>query len=163
MAANSGSNCRAVEVAMKAPAAATLVIVDDNPDDIYFFTRALRKAGAAESVHSFENPKEALAFLAGADGENIRLLFLDIKMPVMSGFDVLEWVRAQPRLAAISIVMLSGSAAAADREKAMRLGASSYLVKPPAAEQIAALLRGNSSTDASDNEVPTRPGLGPTT
>lgn len=132
---------------MEAPAAATVVIVDDNPDDIYFFIRALRKAGAAEAVRSFENPRDALAFLAGGGGE-LRWLFLDIKMPVMSGFELLAWARAQPQLAAIPIVMLSGSAASSDREKALQLGATGYLVKPPMAEQIAVLLRGDSGGEA---------------
>lgn len=127
---------------MEAPAAANIVIVDDNLDDIYFFTRALRKAGAAETLRTFDNPHDARAFLASAEAASIRLLLLDIKMPVLSGFELLEWARAQPHLAAIPIVMLSGSSADLDRDKAIQFGATGYLVKPPKPDQVAALLRG---------------------
>lgn len=62
------------------------------------------------------------------------LVLLDLKMPRMNGFEVLEWKRNQPELDALPVVIWSSSDLAADRERAHRLGATSYFVKPMEAE-----------------------------
>jgi CheY-like chemotaxis protein len=67
------------------------------------------------------------------------LVFLDLKLPAMSGFEVLTWMRQQPKLAHMQVVVLTGSRKSLDVYRAYELGASSYLVKPVQAQDIARL------------------------
>jgi CheY-like chemotaxis protein len=62
------------------------------------------------------------------------MLLLDLKMPRKDGFEVLEWIRSQPDLFALRVVVLSSSQVQSDIDRAYELGASSYLVKPDAFE-----------------------------
>ena len=64
------------------------------------------------------------------------IIFLDLKMPYLDGFDVLSWMRTQPALQSIVVVVLSGSDEPNDHRRAYALGARSYLVKPPRPEEI---------------------------
>ena len=68
------------------------------------------------------------------------LIFLDLKLPYYTGFDILEWMRTQPHLASIVVVILTGSAESRDKDKAYSLGARSYLVKPPTPVTLTAIL-----------------------
>jgi CheY-like chemotaxis protein len=70
------------------------------------------------------------------------IVFCDIKMPRLSGFEVLKWFRGQPKLSVIPFVVLSGSNEAVDREQASALGAGDYLVKFPPEARFAQLIRG---------------------
>ncbi len=63
-------------------------------------------------------------------------MFLDLKMPFVSGFDVLEWIRSQPQLSALKVFVLTGSSIERDRQRALALGAKDYLVKPPTPEML---------------------------
>jgi two-component system response regulator len=65
---------------------------------------------------------------------------LDLKLPYRDGFEVLEWIRTQPRLADVMVVMLTGSGEARDRQRALALGARSYLVKPATVDDMKRLV-----------------------
>lgn len=122
-----------------------IVVAEDSPDDLFFLKRRLKQAGIENPVVSFENGRKAVEFLerngqAAADGNGAPrpfLILLDIKMPVMSGLEVLAWARKQPALAQTPIVMLSGSTAESDMAKARELGATQYLVKPASPDRLA--------------------------
>lgn len=76
---------------------------------------------------------------AYADQEKYPLpfvIFMDLKLPYLDGFEVLSWIRAQPALQSIVVVVLSGSDETRDHQKAYALGARTYLVKPPQAKDI---------------------------
>jgi CheY-like chemotaxis protein len=111
-----------------------LLLVEDSEDDAFFFRRSLEKSGMACSVHHATNGAEAVEFLrkAGSSGEqNLpHVIFLDLKMPVLNGFEVLDWIRTQPFASAMQVVVLSGSEHPDDRQRAAELGATDYLVKP---------------------------------
>ena len=68
------------------------------------------------------------------------VVFCDIKMHRLNGFEVLRWLRAEPKLSGIRVVMLSGSNEEVDRERAAALGASEYLVKFPPEHRFAEIV-----------------------
>jgi CheY-like chemotaxis protein len=125
----------------------TILIVDDNDDDVYALRRALKKANIANPQQIAHSGREAVDYLAGqgdfADRSKFPLpflVFLDLKMPFMDGFDVLTWVRTQPALASIVVVVLTGSDEVRDHQRAYSLGARSYLVKPASAADLRAVM-----------------------
>jgi CheY-like chemotaxis protein len=125
----------------------TLLLVEDNRDDVFFLQRALQKAKISAPVQVEENGQAAIDYLKAAMEykELLRpplpaLVLLDLKMPYVSGFEVLKWVREQPALANLPVVILTSSPEQRDREMALALGATGYLVKPPTAAMMRQLL-----------------------
>ena len=115
----------------------TLALIDDDDDDEFFMRRTLRKAGFAPRVVRILNGGDAVKYFSRhgryAD-ENLfpraDLVFLDINMPGLSGFEVLSWLQHHPAADRPMIVMLSSSDLSHDRERAFSLGADCYLSKP---------------------------------
>ncbi len=116
------------------PEAACLVLlVEDSPDDAYFFQRQLGKLAKRYSLHHVSDGRAAVDLIGESYSTRAKLpdaVFLDLKMPVMNGFEVLEWVMEQPFSEKLKITVLSGSDQQGDRDRATRLGAAGYLVKP---------------------------------
>jgi CheY-like chemotaxis protein len=114
-----------------------ILLVDDNPHDVVLLRLAFRRVGIIHPIKLVNNGIEAIRYLKGEDTYSDRqqypsptLMLLDLKMPSTSGFEVLRWIRQQPLLSQLAVVVLTGSAESQDIEKAYELGASSYLVKP---------------------------------
>jgi CheY-like chemotaxis protein len=111
-----------------------IFLAEDSEDDAYFFQRAFRKANVGCSLMHATNGKAALEMLEKAVARcpepTPTLMFLDLKMPVMSGFEVLEWLQRSPFTPPPHVIVLSGSNDQDDRARALSLGASDYLVKP---------------------------------
>src|SRR4051812_39528357 len=104
----------------------TVVIVDDNEDDVFLFTRLLQKAGLKDRLMTFGDGQEAIAYLGRvACGQIDRPLvcFIDVKMPACGGFDVLEALRASEELDRVVGIMLSSSDDRRDITKASKSGA----------------------------------------
>ena len=114
----------------------SILIADDDPDDLFFTKRVLLKAGVKNPLVPLRDGEEVIHFLktsliaAETAEPKPCLLFLDIKMPRCDGFEVLEWTRKQEALNELKIVILSGSDEPRDRKRAADLGADNYLVKP---------------------------------
>jgi CheY-like chemotaxis protein len=114
----------------------SLLLVEDSSDDAFFFKRTLNKTGLEctfQHVADGELAIKALnvAFNGNGTGQKPpNLVFLDLKMPVMNGFEVLAWIKRQPFSQELSVIVLSGSDDSADRLRASELGARGYLVKP---------------------------------
>jgi CheY-like chemotaxis protein len=113
-----------------------ILIVDDSPDDAYFVTRALERVGLGRSVNLVNGGAEAIHYLCGrgqyADRQKFpfpSVILSDVKMPQMSGFDLLRWVRQDPKCAMVPIILYSGWASESDVAEAYRLGANYYFVK----------------------------------
>ena len=107
--------------------ALNLLLVDDDPSEFIFLEDALEANGAGHVLRYAESGRAALNQLRDFTPD---VIMLDLRMPGMSGFDVLKAVRADPSLAGSAIMVLSNSAIAADRKQALALGAQDYQVKP---------------------------------
>jgi CheY-like chemotaxis protein len=124
-----------------------ILVAEDDPTDAYFFQRAFNRAGIQVTLHFVRDGQEVLDYLLG-EGQFAdrtahpipQLLLLDLKMPRLDGFDVLQWVRRQPRFIALQIVIFSSSQEAKDIDRAYGLGANWYLVKPHSLEELNALV-----------------------
>ncbi len=114
-----------------------LVLVEDNPDDAELIVRALRKANILNPVTVIGDGEKALAFLNHRDFPSDSpsfpmpgLFLLDLKLPRLSGFEVLQAIRANQRTRRIPVVILTSSNQESDIRRAYDLGANSYLTKP---------------------------------
>lgn len=121
----------------------TLLLVEDNPDDIFLMRRALKKSGLDFPLQIVTDGKQALDYLTGsgyfADRRQFprpTWVFLDLKLPYINGFEVLEWIRSDAASRDLDVVILTSSPEERDKENAARLGAKAYLVKPPSAESL---------------------------
>jgi CheY-like chemotaxis protein len=94
-------------------------------------------------VHHANNGRAAIEFLdqSSATGSLPRIMFLDLKMPVMNGFELLAWMRKQTYCAQIPVIVLSGSDHQNDIDRASQLGAVCYLVKPATTDDLRRLLQ----------------------
>jgi CheY-like chemotaxis protein len=111
--------------------------VEDDVNDVLLFQQACGKANVGFEIQSVADGDEAIAYLRGAEKFSDRaefpmpqLILLDLKMPRLSGFDVLEWVRQQVAFEKMPIIVLTSSNHDIDVRRAYDLGANSYLVKP---------------------------------
>jgi CheY-like chemotaxis protein len=123
-----------------------VMIVDDDDNDVTLLSRLLKTAGVKNPLLHFRNGGDAFMFLkqfcgpGGARGKKPVVVFLDVNMHGLSGFDVLVWARQQPELAAMKIFMLSGAKEEWDAQISTKLGADDYLEKFPEPAVIAGLL-----------------------
>jgi CheY-like chemotaxis protein len=125
-----------------------VLLVEDNEDDVLFVRRAFRQAKLAPALHVAENGDAALEYLSGEGGFADRqcyplpnLILLDIKLPRLSGLEVLEWIRGHPELRRTPVVMLTSSAERSDVNRAYDLGANGYLVKPVEYEGLSEIIK----------------------
>lgn len=115
----------------------TILLVEDDANDFFLIQRAFRKANLANPLQVVGDGEEAVSYLLGeghyADRSKYPLpvlLLLDLKLPRRSGLEVLSWLREQPVLKRLPVVVLTSSKEPADINRAYDLGANSYLVKP---------------------------------
>jgi CheY-like chemotaxis protein len=120
-----------------------ILLVEDSPDDVFFLKRALRHAQVEADLHVVTNGREAQEYLGGAAPYADRrkhplpsLVLLDLRMPLMSGLEVLAWIRSQPKLAQLNVIVLTSSVEDSEMQRTFELGVVSYLVKPPTAEMV---------------------------
>jgi CheY-like chemotaxis protein len=130
--------------AAKAPLRQILVI-DDNALDIELFRAACDTGGIAIDLRSFTDPRKAVQELAQRAADGLMPLpstiVLDLNMPGMSGYQVLEFLKSHPVLRGVPIYVLTTSDSPRDRERCRSMGADRYLVKPPSFLSFVALLQ----------------------
>lgn len=116
-----------------------IVLAEDNPGDVFLFREALRQSKLTCDVVVAEDGEKALRLLektVTGDGGSPDLIVLDVNLPKRSGQEVLKWVRSNPELAKIPVIMLTSSASPDDRSKAMLLGANLYVQKSSDLDEI---------------------------
>jgi CheY-like chemotaxis protein len=127
---------------------ATVLLAEDEVDDILLTQIAFEKARLVNPLQVVRDGEEAIAYFIGegrfADRHKYPipiLLLLDLKMPKISGFQVLEWLRSQPQFGHVSVAIMTSTDHDPYVTRAYELGADSYLVKPPDAEALLALVQ----------------------
>jgi CheY-like chemotaxis protein len=120
-----------------------LLLVEDSEDDVFLMTRALKSAAVELPLQVVEDGRRALDYLSGAGAYSDRrayplpaLIFLDIKLPQVSGLEVLRWIRENPHLRRTVVIVLTSSNYPEDVRQAYNLGANSYIVKPAKFQQL---------------------------
>lgn len=126
----------------------TIVIVDDDPNDLLFIDRAFRKIGVSSPIHLLRDGQEAIDYMMGEGKFSDRnkyeyptFISTDLKMPRADGFDVLKHLKINPDWAIVPTVILTSSRDPDDIKKAYKMGASSYHVKPNSYEALHDLLK----------------------
>jgi|ERR1041385_2462589 two-component system response regulator len=114
-----------------------VLIADDDRNDFLLVQLAFQKAGLPVTLSHVMNGQQVLDFIMGTGQFKDRpekrlpdLLLLDLKMPLMDGFDVLTYLRTQPRLESLPVVVLSASQIDEDISRALKLGARDFFTKP---------------------------------
>lgn len=115
-----------------------VMLVEDSPDDVELTLWALAEVGLREVQVAF-NGGQALKLLG--EGRRPDLVLLDLKLPLVDGRAVLARIRANPRLNAIPVVVLSASEDLLDQAACKQLGATAFLAKPLDANELVALLQ----------------------
>ena len=115
----------------------SILQVEDDDNDVMFLKLALESAGVTVPLRIAVDGQEAIDYLSGTAPFTDRqaypdpsLVLLDLRIPKIPGLEVLKWIRKQPALKKIPVLVLTSSDAKRDIEDAYRLGANSYFVKP---------------------------------
>jgi len=127
----------------------TVLLVEDEPNDVFLIQRAFRKANLMNPIQAVSDGEQAIAYLTGqreyADRQTYPMpvmILLDLKLPRKTGLEVLAWLRQQPSpLKRVPVVVLTSSKQSTDINKAYDLGANSYLVKPVAFEGLLQMVK----------------------
>jgi CheY-like chemotaxis protein len=126
----------------------TFLLVDDSEDSLFLLRAAFEMAQCQHPLQQAHNGEEAIAYLKGegayADRDKFPLpavMLLDLNMPKKNGFEVLTWVRAQPGLKRLAIIILTASIRPNDVARAFDLGATAFLVKPGNLDNLATMMR----------------------
>ena len=124
-----------------------ILYAEDEENDVYLMRRAFQKAGVQNPLHVVTDGAEAMRYLGGTGEFANRerhpipcLLLLDLNLPRQSGLEVLRWLREQPALKSLAVVILTSSSQDRDIGSAYALGANGYLVKPPSSEKLIELV-----------------------
>lgn len=113
-----------------------VLLVEDNANDLIFIQRAIRKAGVSIFLQHVENGEEAMSYLLGegsyCDRERYpfpAMIVTNMKMPRMNGLQLLTWIKQQPTLKHLPVLVMSSSEDVYEMSKVAALGGSSYFVK----------------------------------
>jgi CheY-like chemotaxis protein len=127
---------------------AVILMAEDDENQVVLMRRVFKQARLLNPVHVVKHGEEAIAYLKGegqyANREEYplpALLLLDLKMPRKNGFEVLKWIREQPSLCALRVIVLTSSEEMADVNRAYQLGANSFLVKPADFEKFVSIIQ----------------------
>ncbi|MGZ3514384.1 MAG: response regulator [Thermodesulfobacteriota bacterium] len=119
-----------------------ILLIEDNPADVELTLNALKERKLANNVKVLMDGEEALDYLFNVCGVTAGvgcpfLILLDLKLPKVSGLEILEKIRSDERTKMIPVVVLTSSAEEKDRVESYKLGVNSYIVKPVEFEKFA--------------------------
>ncbi len=138
-----------------------ILVAEDELGDILLLQRAFAKTGVNAPIYFARDGREVLQYLQGAPPfENPvefplpNLLLLDLNLPHVSGFEVLEWLRREPGISRLPVVVFSASERPQDISRAYALGANSYVFKPQDPDELVEIVAGLQNYWSSINAVP---------
>jgi CheY-like chemotaxis protein len=121
----------------------TVLYAEDDPNDAFFMQRAFARLQRAPSLQIVSNGRMAVDYLSGVGEFSARekhplpeIVFLDVKMPELSGLEALSWIRSRREFNSMLIVMFTSSTQESDVEYSRRSGANAYFVKPSNADYL---------------------------
>jgi CheY-like chemotaxis protein len=125
----------------------TVLYVEDNQGDFDLLNLVTKKCGTPFSLQRAADGEQAIAYLEGQSPFHDRdahpfpdLVLLDLKLPRLDGFEVLQWIRANPSTRTLPVVVLAGSSFRADIRRALELGANHYAAKPGSVPELQVLM-----------------------
>ena len=130
------------------PEQALFLLVEDSADDVLLIRRAFQKANIFNPLQVVRSGEEAILYLKGESPYSNRaefplpsIILLDLKLTGKDGFQVLEWIRSQPPLCRLRVIVLTSSEAIYDVDRAYKLGANSFLTKPVHFDQLTQMMQ----------------------
>ena len=142
--------------------ATTILLVEDDENDVFFFQRALKKAGVTNPLQVARDGQEAIDYLRGSGkfADRARfpqpgLVLLDLKLPFVMGLEVLKWIRQRSDLSPV-VIILSSSQQDEDVAAAYRLGANAYLAKAADVSKLETMVRAINDFWLMQNTPPSR-------
>lgn len=130
------------------PSYYTILLVEDDSNDILLIQRAFHRANLVNPLQIVTDGDLAVEYLSGIGKYADRdcyplpmLMLLDLKLPRRSGLEVLQWLRQQPRLKRLPVVVLTSSKDSSDINNAYDIGVNSYLLKPPSFNDLVEIMR----------------------
>ncbi len=125
-----------------------ILYAEDEEDDALLLQLAFKRVGITHALQVVDDGEATIAYLSGtgefADRSRYplpTLVLLDLNLPRISGFKVLEWIRKHPHFSSLPVVVYTSSEQTQDLKMAEELGANDYMVKPALIEQIAERVR----------------------
>jgi two-component system, response regulator len=125
-----------------------ILLVEDNPDDVVLTELAFRKAQVANRLMKVTDGQEALDFLFyhgkytdRKPVEKPALVLLDLKLPYVSGLDVLKEIRTDKNTSRIPVIMLTSSLEDKDKTDSLKLGANDFILKPTGLSLFVEIIR----------------------
>jgi len=139
-----------------------ILLVEDDRDEVFLIQRAFQKADMKNPLQVLRDGEEAIDYLsrfgalAGEPSHSPEpaLMLLDLKMPRKTGFEVLAWLRQQPNLKRMIVIVLTSSNQPVDINHAYDLRANSYLVKPADFAQLIEMLKNVKNYWLTHNQKP---------
>jgi CheY-like chemotaxis protein len=123
----------------------SILLAEDDENDVLLLRRAFKEADVQNPLHVAGDGQEAIEFLARLrtppQDHMPALVILDLKMPRRDGLEVLEWIKGQPVMKGLPVILFSSSANRGDIEQAYALGANGFVVKPPSLSERADFAR----------------------
>jgi len=142
----------------------TILVAEDDPNDQFFIERELKKLPFPAEVRFVNDGEQAIAYLLAFDKfpNDCRfpkpdVMFVDLKMPKLNGFELLEWLRKNRLSERFLTVVVSSSVLQEDINKAYDLGANAYLIKPATVQDYAKVFRTTGEFFLEHAQQPTLP------
>ena len=125
-----------------------ILLVEDSEDHVFLVRHAMKRAGITARLEVATSGEQAIEYLGGTNRYSDwaqfplpSIVLLDLKMPKMSGFDVLKWIRQQPGLKPLRVAMLTSSDLPSEVRMAHELGANIFLTKPVDLERLVEIMK----------------------